>query len=76
MTVTLPCKRNGLGKLENIFKLAAARRAAAIFIMMSIFLMTYFVLYFVLVGKIRGGASGTKYTKPLTTFPRCNSDIR
>lgn len=34
--------------------------------MMSIFLMTYFV-YFVLVGKIRGDASGTKYTKPLTT---------
>ena len=77
MTVTLPCKRNGLGKLENIFKLAAARRAAAISSWCQ-FLMTYFVLYFVLVGKIRGDPSGTKYTKPLTTFPslRCNSDIR
>ena len=66
MTVTLPCKRNGLGKLENIFKLAAARRAAAIFIMMSIFLMTYFV-YFVLVGKII--SQWDKVYKTLNYFP-------
>ena len=31
--------------------------------------MTYFVLYFVLVGKIRGDPSGTKYTKTLNYFP-------